>query len=199
MILSENTDIKMKILNLIMEDPNIVEYFKEKYVDDDIWKFCIEREPSLFKKMKHPSYDLCLFACEVDGSNLRHVKNKFNYIRINDIMVMTAVKSNPKAILYTPNKLLTDELKEMAFDRDPSLMVYYNDIRPDYIMRVLKENPYTIKYLLHVLHEETICEIIEEYPQVCTYINGMTNKMRDTLKRTHPDVYSLYANSASNF
>ena len=55
MILEKDASVRTKMLNVIMEDPEIVELFKEKYVDETIWKYCIEREPSLFKKMKHPS------------------------------------------------------------------------------------------------------------------------------------------------
>lgn len=198
MILNETNRIKTKILNLIMTDPSIIEYFKEKYVDDDIWKFCIERDPSLFKKMKHPSYDLCLYACEVDGSNLKYVKNKFTYIKITDVMVLTAVKSNPKAILCVPKKLLNFELEEMAFDKDPSLMAYFDYIRPEYMKKVLDENPYTVKYLLHILDENTICVLIKRNPQVCTYIDHMTDRMLDTLRENYPDIYNLYSKSMTN-
>ena len=48
MILSIEENIRSKILNAIMDDPEIITFLKEKYVDDEIWKFCIEREPSLF-------------------------------------------------------------------------------------------------------------------------------------------------------
>lgn len=198
MILNEANRVKTKILNLIMTDPSIIEYFKEKYVDDDIWKFCIERDPSLFKKMKHPSYDLCLYACEVDGANLRHVKNKFTYIRITDMMALTAVKSNPKAILFVPKKLLNYELEEMAFDKDPSLMTYFDVIRPEYIKQVLDDNPYCVKYLLHIIDEDTICLLIKRNPQICTYINNMTDKMWDTLRENNPDIYHLYRKSMDN-
>ena len=83
MLLDEDKKVKVKILNAIMDDPEIVTLLKEKYIDDDVWKFCIEREPSIFKKMKHPSFDICMYACEVDGSNLRYIKNKFKYIQCN--------------------------------------------------------------------------------------------------------------------
>ena len=137
MILDNDNYSKNKILNAIINDPEIVVLLKEKYVDEEIWKYCIEREPSLFKKMKHPSESLCMFACEVDGSNLRYIRNKFNYIPITHIMAVTAVKSNPKAILFVPNKLLDDSLKEMAFDADPSMMLYFDDIRPEYIEKLI--------------------------------------------------------------
>ena len=194
MLLEQDQNIKTKILNAIMEDPEIVLILKEKYVDEDIWKYCIEREPSLFKKMKHPSESLCMFACEVDGSNLKWIKNKFSYIRITDVMAYTAVKSNPKAILYVPKKFLNDGLKEMAFSKDPSLLAYFDDVREEFIVELLKEKPSAIQYIQH-LDEELVCSVLREHPEICVYINNMTDKMLSVLENEYPSYYHLYKNS----
>ena len=194
MILDTEGNIRNKILNAIMDDPEIVMIIKEKYVDEEIWKFCIEREPSLFKKMKHPSEAICMFACEVDGANLKYIKNKFNYVTITPGMVYVAVRSNPKAILSVPKKFLNDSLKEMAFDRDPSLMEYFDDIREEYVERIIESKPYAIQYIPHP-SESFVCEQIEKNPNICVYINNMTDKMMETLERFHPNYFSLYKNS----
>lgn len=194
MILENDNYAKNKILNAIIKDPEIVVLLKEKYVDEEIWKYCIEREPSLFKKMKHPSESICMFACEIDGSNLRYIRNKFNYITITNIMAVTAVKSNPKAILFVPNKLIDESLKELAFDSDPSLMLYYDDIDQDYIKKLLHEKPYAIQYVKE-LNEEIICDAIRENPNICAYIKNMTGEMLNTLEKYHPNYYNLYKNS----
>ena len=187
----ENKYAKTKILNAIMDDPEIVVLLKEKYVDEEIWKYCIEREPSWGGEMKHPSESICLFACEVDGSNLRSIRNKFNYIPITKTMVVTAVKSNPRAILYSPDKFIDENLKEMAFDNDPSLMAYFDHIRSDYIRELIKEKPYALKYLKNV-DEDILCDTIKENPNICSYINHMTDKMLDILKAYYPNHYQLY-------
>lgn len=185
-------DSKNKILRVIMEDPEIVTLLKEKYVDEEIWKFCIEREPSLFRKMKHPSYNICMHACEVDGSNLRYIKNKFSYITITDVMAYTAVNSNPKSIIYVPKKLLSDDLKEMAFDRDPSLMQYFDMIRDEYLEKIVCEKPSSIQYV-EFPNEDLICKAILIDPNVCVYINNLTPKMLNVLKENYPDHYTLYS------
>lgn len=182
---------KNKILRVIMEDPEIITLLKEKYVDDEIWKFCIEREPSLFRKMKHPSYEICMHACEVDGSNLRYIKNKFSYITINDVMVYTAVSSNPKAIIYVPKKLLSEDLKEMAFDQDPSLMIYFDTIRHEYLEKIISQKPSSIQYV-EFANEDLLCKAILNDPNVCVYINKLTPKMLDILKEHYPEHYTLY-------
>lgn len=194
MILDEDSRIKTKILNAIVEDPEIVLLLKEKYVDDEIWKFCIERDPNIFKKMKRPSEDICMYACDVDGSNLKYIKNKFKHVPITMTMCFTAVQSNAKAILSVPTKFLNDELKEMAFDQDPSLMQYFNDIRKEYLERLILEKPYALKYT-NVVDEELLCDTIRKSPNICPYLNTMTQKMVETLQQCHPEYYNLYKNS----
>lgn len=196
MLLGERENIRMKILSAIMEDPEIVLYLKEKYVDEEIWKYCIEREPSLFKKMKHPSEEICMFACEVDGANLKHVKTKFRYIPITSVMIINSVKSNPKALLSVPKKFLTNEIKEIAFDEDPSLMTYFDDVRPNYLVKLLEEKPWAIQYVTDP-DESLICDEIKRSPNICPYLNHMTKNMMETLRIYHPNYYTLYQNSNS--
>lgn len=200
MLLDEDKKVKVKILNAIMDDPEIVTLLKEKYIDDDVWKFCIEREPSIFKKMKHPSFDICMYACEVDGSNLRYIKNKFKYIEITDIMAYTAVKSNPKAILSVPKKLLTESLKELAFEEDPSLMENFDEIRPEFIEKIIWDKPYAIKYIKHITPdiEDLICEVIKKNPIIASCVNRLSDRMLITLKTFHPNHFHLYVNGNSN-
>lgn len=196
MILDKDNRVKTKILNAIVEDPEIVLLLKEKYVDEEIWKFCIERDPALFHKMKRPSESICMFACNVDGSNLKYIKNKFKHILITDGMCFTAVRSNPKAILYVPKAMINNELKEMAFDGDPSLMAFFNDVRPEYVERLLVERPYAIKYVTN-LNEDLVCEAIKKSPNICPYLNHITPKMLESLFRYHPAFYDLYKNNVN--
>lgn len=194
MLLEQNNSIKTKILNAIMEDPEIVLIMKERYIDEDIWKFCIEREPSLFKKMKHPSESLCMFACEVDGSNLRYIKNKFTYIQITNVMVYTAVRSNPKAILYAPKKFINEGLMEMAFMNDPSLMAYFDNISDDCVMRIIEEKPYAIQYVKHP-SDDIICDMIRKSPEICVYLNDISDNALTVLEDLYPNYFSLYKNN----
>ena len=186
--------VKTKILSAIMEDPEIILLLKEKYVDEEIWKFCIERDPNIFKKMKHPSEEICRFACEIDGSNLKHIRNRFRYIPITMTLCFAAVKSNPKAILYVPSKLLNDELKEIAFDGDPSLMRYFDNVRKSYIERLLGDRPSAIRYVVNP-DEDIICNTIKKSPDICPYLNSMTQKMVETLRDYHPAYFNLYKNN----
>lgn len=192
-MISDST-AKTKILRAIIEDPEIVLLLKEKYVDNEIWKFCIEREPNLFKKMKRPNEEICLFACSVDGGNLRHIKNKFHHILITNTMCLTAVQSNPKAILYVPKKMMNDELKELACYEDPTLAIHFESLREEFIEKLIKDKPYAVKYVRKV-SEHFLCEMIKEVPTICSYFDMMTPKMIETFKEYHPNYFSLYKNN----
>lgn len=194
MLTNNDSLAKTKILKAIVEDPEIVLLLKEKYVDDEVWKFCIEREPNLFRKMKHPNDAICLYACSIDGSNLKYIKNKFKHILITGTMCLVAVKSNPKAILFVPKNFLNNELKEMAFDQDPSLMSHFDDIREEYVEKIIRTKPYTVKYIKKI-KEDVICDIIKETPTICTYFDKMSPKMIDTLREYQPNYYYLYKNN----
>ena len=202
MLLEQDQNIKTKILNAIMEDPEIVLILKEKYVDEDIWKYCIEREPSLFKKMKHPSESLCMFACEVDGSNLKWIKNKFSYIRITDVMAYTAVKSNPKAILYVaidnPKKtallssyttapvarrILLDIIDALDIEKQDGGIEKVHEwmdptyiIVPDVVGKTVKEATKEL-YPLEVEYSGTGEKVIEQSPSAGTKVET-TSKVR---------------------
>lgn len=198
MLLEDDTFwARQKILNAIVSEPEIVLLLKEKYIDEEIWKFCIEREPSLFKKMKHPSPSLCMFACEIDGANLKTIKNKFTYVPITDTMVLTAVKSNPKALKIAPKKFITTELKEIAFDGDPSLMEDYSDIRPKYLEKLIEERPSALRYVKEP-DEAIICEGIKKNPNICTYLQCITPKMLNTLEDYHPQYFQLFKKGIPN-
>ena len=186
--------VKTKILSAIIEDPEIILLLKEKYVDEEIWKFCIERDPNIFRKMKHPSEEICMYACEVDGTNLKYIRNRFRYIPISVSLCVTSVKSNPKALLYVPRKMLNNTLKEMAFDEDPSLMKYFDDVRPQYLERLLSERPSAIQYV-DKPNEDVICETLKKSPDICPYLNSMTSKMIEVLRVYHPAYFNLYKNN----
>lgn len=190
-VMISNSSAKTKILRAIMSDPEIVLLLKEKYVDDEIWKFCIERDPNLFKKMKHPNDEVCMYACNVDGSNLKHIKNKFRHIKITDTMCLTAIRSNPRAILYVPKSLMNNELKEIACSEDPSLMIHFDDLREEFIEKLIREKPYAVKYVRKI-NESFICEMIKSTPTICTYFDKMTPKMIDIFREYHPNYFYLY-------
>lgn len=187
-------EINDRIYNILYDEPRLVIALKERYLSDDIWKFCIEREPSIFKEMKHPSQAVAEFAVDADGDNLQYLMSKFTHIKITESMVYKAIRSCPKALLYAPVYYRTNELKEYAFDKDPSLMMYFDsiEIRPEYKEKVLLQNPANIRYINNP-DEDTVCELLKTTPNICVYLKDMTPKMWKILDEYHPAIYQLYS------
>jgi hypothetical protein len=184
--------IQDRLMRVLYNEPGLVTCLKDRYVTDEIWMFCIEREPSVFEEMKHPDESICNFAVKIDGNNLKYIKENFTYIPITEHMVYDAVNSCPKAILYVPEEMLKNNtgLKEMAFDKDPALMMYFEDIRPEYIKRKVLENPSYLKYIQNP-DEELVCEALKRNPNICVYFDNFTPRMLETLKEYHPGVYEF--------
>jgi len=189
--------IKQRLLRMLVDDPTMILVLKNKYINDDLWKFCIEREPSLFKEMKDPDEEMCLFAINVDGYNLRYIRKKFTKIKITNKMAYMAISNCPKSILFVPDNILDDGLKEMAFNKDPSLMKEFKDIRKEFIKKKVQENPSNIKYI-NSPDDELVCEAIKAEPNICVYFSKLTPTMYDTLKTHHPQFLELYSNIFSN-
>ena len=163
---------------------------KNKYITDDVWEFCIEREPSLFKYMENPSLQVCYFALDQDGHNLKYIKNKFTEIKINRKMAYIAIRNCPKAIFYVPKTLLDDELKELAFEQDPTLMESFDNVRPEFVEGLLLRNPSYIKFIKNP-DEALVCKLLKDYPNIIVYFSTITNRMRETLEMYHPEILNL--------
>lgn len=184
---------KQRILGLLIEDPSMILLLKSKYITDDIWQFCIEHEPSLFKHMKNPSLDMCYFALEMDGHNLKYIRHKFKDIKITRKMAYIAISNCPKAIFYVPKDILDDGLKELAFELEPQLMKDFIYIRPEYVKKVIENNPTDIKYINNP-DENLICEALIKEPNICLYFDTLTPKMKKAIEENHPQLIPFITN-----
>lgn len=189
-MISKN-EISDKVLKVLYDEPSLVLALKEKYIDESLWRFCIEREPGLFKKMKHPSQDICEFAVSVNGKNLKYIVKRFKYIHITEKMIFDAIKSYPRAIEYVPEKFMTDGIKEFAFDREPDLMLEFNDIRPEYVLRKVQDDPYYLKFIHHP-DDELVCEALKKNPNMIAYVQNITPTVTTFMKENYPEILEMY-------
>ncbi len=191
---NDNPNVKYKLLNLLVDNPSFVLLLKNKYIDDDIWQFCIEREPGLFKHMKNPSIAICEFALEVDGYNLKYIAKKFKHIEITRKMVYIALRNCPKAIDYVPEDILDVGLRELAFDNDPSLMKDYDfkDLRYDYVSSMINKNPAYIKYINNP-PDELIVSAIKQDSNVCVYFEKLSPYVINVVNELYPNLLELYS------
>lgn len=194
-MIENNESMKYKVLNLLVDDPSAILLFKNKYIDDDVWKFCIEREPGIFKHMKDPSEEMCEFALSVDGHNLKYIEKRFTNIKITRKMAYIAISNCPKAIVYIPPEILDEGLKEKAFNSDPSLLQNFdfNDLRYDYIKNTITENPSFIKYI-NSPPDDLIIEAIKKDPNICVYFEKLSPRVVAVINEINPNLLLLYKN-----
>lgn len=190
--LPSTEEAQRKILDVIVDDPMMIFALKDKYITEDLWIYCIQREPSIFKHIKHPSLKICYHALYEDGLNIRKLRKKG--IRITPDMVYVAVRSTPRAILYVPQRFVSDELKEWAFEQDPFLIKEFrHDIREEYIIRKIKETPSFIQYIW-CPKDDWLELAISEDPNVVAYIPELSNRIKKFLQERYPEWYVLLSN-----
>lgn len=183
-----------KIYDLLYEMPEAIVYLKSRYQTDQVWKYCIEREPQVFALMKNPSVDMCVYALDIDGSNIIHIRSKFTNIEIDKRMAYIALRTFPAAILHIPSEIINDEMFDLAFNAQPSLISQFTNLPYSYLLRKIGENPSIIKFIPN-LREDLACIALRMDPNLCVYIQNLTPQMINILRDLKPEVADLYTNT----
>lgn len=179
-------ELKETLALVLVDKPIMARVIKDKYMDEDLWLYCIEKEPTVFKHMKNPSYPICLAAVQIDGYNLKYIAKKM----IDERMCVLAVKSNPIAIQFVPTKFKTNAMVELAIDSNPEIISQFKDLTEDFLRRQVKKHPSIIKDIENP-SEELICMAIKEEPNVILYFDNPTPAMIDVIRRNYPDLLQL--------
>ena len=177
------------ILKLLSDDPSCILLLRSKCTTDNMWKVVIQLEPSLFQYMKDPSNEMCLYALKEDGSNLQYVV-KNPSVKLTSEMIYTAVSNYPAAIFDVPVKMRDNAIKEFAFDRDPTLIKNFTNVRKEYINRKIKEDPSFIRFL-NDPDEDLVCKAIENDPNYCVYVKKFTPRIKKLIETLYPDIIPL--------
>ena len=177
------------ILKLLSDDPACILLLRSKCTTDNMWKVVIQLEPSLFQYMKDPSDEMCLFALREDGSNLQYVV-KNPSVKLTPEMFYTAVNNYPAAIFDVPVEMRDNAIKEFAFDRDPTLMKNFKNVRKEYINRKIKDDPSFIRFLDNP-DEDLVCKAIENDPNYCVYVKKFTPRIKKLIETLYPDIIPL--------
>lgn len=178
-----------RLLRLLSEDPSCILFLKNKCATDNMWKLCIQLEPGLFQYKEDPSPELCLFALQEDGSNLKYVVNVPG-IKITPEMIYTAVKSYPAAVFDVPLPMRDAAIKEYACDLDPTLIKNFSNLRRGYIEKKIKEDPMFIRFLDDP-DEDLVYHAIETDPNYCVYVKNFTPRIKGLIKTLYPDIIPL--------
>lgn len=187
-------EMDQKLFETLFDTPEMVLYLKNRYQTDRVWKFCIEREPSIFSKMDNPTEEIAQYALDVDGENIIPLVTKFDYIPITKKMAFTALRSYPGAILYIPEDVLTEEMMNMAFNAQPSLMSNFDNLTYDYLLRRIQERPSDIRFIQNP-RDELIYLALERDPNLCVYFTSLTPRMINLLYDLKPELAAMYINT----
>ncbi len=177
------------ILKLLSDDPSCILLLRSKCTTDNMWKVVIQLEPSLFQYMKDPSNEMCLYALKEDGSNLQYVV-KNPSVKLTSEMIYTAVNNYPAAIFDVPAEMRDNAIKEFAFDRDPTLIKNFTNVRKEYINRKIREDPSFIRFL-NDPDEDLVCKAIENDPNYCVYVKKFTPRIKKLIETLYPDIIPL--------
>ena len=177
------------ILKLLSDDPSCILLLRSKCTTDNMRKVVIQLEPSLFQYMKDPSNEMCLYALKEDGSNLQYVV-KNPSVKLTSEMIYTAVSNYPAAIFDVPVEMRDNAIKEFAFDRDPTLIKNFTNVRKEYINRKIKEDPSFIRFL-NDPDEDLVCKAIENDPNYCVYVKKFTPRIKKLIETLYPDIIPL--------
>ena len=177
------------IMKLLSYDPACILLLRSKCTTDNMWKIVIQLEPNLFQYMKDPSNEMCLYALREDGSNLQYVV-KNPSVKLTPEMIYTAVNNYPAAIFDVPAEMRDNAIKEFAFDRDPTLIKNFKNIRKEYINKKIKEDPSFIRFL-NDPDEDLVCKAIENDPNYCVYVKKFTPRIKKLIETLYPDIIPL--------
>ena len=181
-----------KLLQLIAQDPSNILLVKDSLITPQMWRYAIEQDPSLFQYIKNPSPDICEFAVEQSGENLKHVR-ELNYDAITPQMCYDAISSYPSAILYVPSDLCDYQMREYAIDLDPTLVQAFSDLRPGYIQDKLQKDPSFCRFLRNPT-EEMEYRAVEADANYCAYVKHFTPKIKALIRTLYPEIIPLLPN-----
>jgi len=181
-----------RLMRLISDDPSIILLIRPVYTTENMWRIAIEQEPSLFRYMKNPSQEMCMFALKEDGSNLRVLVENPD-VEVTPQMCYRAVKAYPPAIFDVPVDMRDDAIKEYAFDHDPTLMRHFSNVRPGYINRKLREDPTFARFLEHPTEDQEY-RAIEYDPNYCVHLTQFTPRIMELIRTLYPDILPLISN-----
>lgn len=176
------------IFRAITENPWVLLTLKRSIVKDELIEYALSLEPALYKHLKQPSIPISYKAVEIEGTNLQFVPRSY----ITKQMCQIAVKSNPKALLYVPEKYRDYDMEIECFDLEPSLLEHF-DVDDEYFKERIDERPSLVRYKKD-LDEDIVCEALKKDYNIALYFDKLTPKMKKTLDEYYPQIVNMLPN-----
>lgn len=188
-------DIRDSIYQLLTMNPFAIQAIKGNYVDDEMWMYAIDLEPTVFQFIesykKIPSTKLCMYAVRADGSNIRYIHPS----RITEHMMDVAHRTCPTAHLYVKHnhdKEGVTREKTLVPERS-SYQESMEEKMTNTILSQLRKNPSMIREIKDPTDEMKAVALVAN-PDVLLYFDELSPFMVQLMDEYYPDIASMYPN-----
>ena len=182
------------LFDMLYDNPEMIVYLKNRYQTDRVWKFCIDRESTLFSQMENPSIEMCEFALDVDGENIIPLVTKFTDVKLTKRMIWIALRTFPGAILHVPRIMIDEDMLNSAFDKQPELLSAFPSLSYEYLLRRIKDHPGDVIWLENP-RDELVCMALEKNPYLCVHFTSLTPLMINIIRAQNPELADMYTNT----
>lgn len=189
-----NNEQDQRLFDMLYDNPEMIIYLKNRYQTDRIWKFCIDRESTLFGQMENPSIEMCEFALDVDGENIISLVTKFTDVKLTKRMIWIALRTFPGAILHVPRYMLDEDMLNASFDAQPELLTAFPNLSYEYLLRRIKDHPGDIVWLENP-RDELVHLALEKNPYLCVHFTSLTPHMINIIRAQNPGLADMYMNT----
>lgn len=180
-----------RIMDIIINDPEMIPAFKPKYITDEMWEYCIDKDPSIFIYCKCPSARICFKVLSIDGFYLENIDPTNYSEEIYRKMCRIAIETTPKAYPLIPKEFRNDKLKAVAYSRDPELLLSEKKLTPNMVEEIVLHNPSLIQYVENP-PDDLIIKVLDKQPKAIVYFSSLSDKVKEWYDENYPEYASMF-------
>lgn len=179
-------------VDLIANNPDILNLLKDKYTTDDILEDALELNPDIFKFIKEPSMRIILKALDMDGGNIQYLDKEIIDSLSDDVLVAAIDTMDVNTIISDIDfESMSEETRVDIFVNDPIKALQCGVTVPEYfIIKELQKSPNLIRYVKNPTNRMKYIAL-ENDPNVAVYFDSLTDEMMDIIDSKYPHLKNL--------
>lgn len=179
-------------VDLIANNPDILNLLKDKYTTDDILEDALELNPDIFKFIKEPSMRIILKALDMDGGNIQYLDKEIIDSLSDDVLVAAIDTMDVNTIISDIDfESMSEETRVDIFVNDPIKALQCGVTVPEYfIIKELQKSPNLIRYVKNPTNRMKYIAL-ENDPNVAVYFDSLTDEMMDIIDNKYPHLKNL--------
>ena len=179
-------------VDLIANNPYILNLLKDKYTTDDILEDALELNPDIFKFIKEPSMRIILKALDMDGGNIQYLDKEVIDSLSDDVLVAAIDTMDVNTIISDIDfESMSEETRVDIFVNDPIKALQCGVTVPEYfIIKELQKSPNLIRYVKNPTNRMKYIAL-ENDPNVAVYFDSLTDEMMDIIDGKYPHLKNL--------